>query len=99
MHSGAPHTSPTHWMTSLILSPEARLSRDELIRALGERGIDTRPTFPSLSSLPMWSPAAAEAPVTAAVAERGLNLPSGVRLQRDEVERVGKALRGLLSAR
>jgi len=99
IHSGAPETSPTHWMTSLILGPEARLSRDELIRALGDCGIDTRPTFPPLSSLPMWSPAATAAPVTTAVAERGLNLPSGVRLQRDEVERVGEALRGLLGAR
>ncbi len=96
VHTGAPGTSPTHWMTSVTLDPNGTRSRDELIAALAERGIARRPTFPSVSALPMWAPPCRETPVAARVAQFGINLPSGVMLRREQTERVAAALRELL---
>lgn len=97
LHGGAAATVPTHWMPSIMLDPDVGVTRDQVIAELARRGVDSRPTFPPLSSLPMWSGAPGETPVTQSVAALGINLPSGVRLRRDEVVRVGSALREIIA--
>jgi perosamine synthetase len=97
LHCGDPEGTSTHWMTSVLLRDDARISRDELARELSARGIDTRPTFPQLSTLPMWRSANAENPTAASVAQRGLNLPSGVGLRREQVARVAAEIREIVS--
>jgi perosamine synthetase len=61
--------------------------------ALRERGIDTRPVFPAISRYPMWSQRQIPGPVADAIGAQGINLPSGVRLTRAQVARVGAAIR------
>jgi perosamine synthetase len=97
LHCGEPQDTATHWMTSVLLRDHAPVSRDALARALSARGIDTRPTFPQLSTMPMWRSATAENPTAASVAQRGLNLPSGVCLRREQVARVAAEIREIVS--
>jgi dTDP-4-amino-4,6-dideoxygalactose transaminase len=86
-------------MNSILVGEEAALGRDQLAAALASRAIDSRPTYPALSTLPMWSGATAEHPVAQRVARTGLNLPSGVRLRRGDVARVAAEIRSLVSGR
>jgi perosamine synthetase len=99
LHAGDPAAGSAHWMNSILVGEEAALGRDQLAAALASRAIDSRPTYPALSTLPMWSGATAEHPVAQRVARTGLNLPSGVRLRRGDVARVAAEIRSLVSGR
>jgi perosamine synthetase len=88
-----------YWMTSILVDPACGIDRDGLRAALAAGGIDTRPTFPLISTYPIWDePRAVAAPVARMIGERGINLPSGVCLRRDQVARVGDAIRRAVSA-
>ncbi|HKV66692.1 MAG TPA: DegT/DnrJ/EryC1/StrS family aminotransferase, partial [Gaiellales bacterium] len=88
-----------YWMTSILVDPACGIDRDGMRAALAAVGIDTRPTFPLISTYPIWDERrAVPAPVAATIADRGINLPSGVRLRRDQVARIGEAVRRAASA-
>jgi perosamine synthetase len=83
-----------YWMTSILVDPACGIDRDAMRAVLALEGIDTRPTFPLISTYPIWDERrAVPAPVAATIAHRGINLPSGVRLRRDQVARIGEAVR------
>jgi perosamine synthetase len=88
-----------HWMTSVVVEPEAGVTRDDVRGALRDAQIDTRPVFPAISRYPMWTPRQEPGAVADFVGSRAINLPSGVLLRRDEVARVGEALRAVVRAR
>jgi perosamine synthetase len=92
----APWARGIHWMTSALVEPAAR---DELRERLLARGLDTRPVFPAISGYPIWSTAHPPRPVAARIGAAGLNLPSGVTLRRDQVDRVCDVLLDELGAR
>lgn len=87
-----------YWMVSLVLGPEIRLSREDLRLALKAEGIDTRPFFLPLSSIPAYrgSSQAVEAArrnmESYRVGPRAINLPSALCLTEDDVERVCKVI-------
>jgi perosamine synthetase len=91
-------TRSVYWMVSVVLGPEVRRPRAEICARLRERGVDTRPFFVSMSALPHLAAcrrvgASSEGcPVSARLSERGLNLPSGCGLSRDDVARAAGAL-------
>jgi perosamine synthetase len=88
-----------YWMTSILVDPACGIDRNGMRAALAAEGIDTRPTFPLISTYPIWEERrAVAAPVAATIAERGINLPSGVRLRRDQVARIGEAVRRAASS-
>lgn len=86
-----------YWMTSIRVHPDWGITRDGMRAALREADIDTRPVFPAISRYPMWTPRQATGPVADRIGSEGINLPSGVRLRRDEVARVGAAVRAALA--
>jgi perosamine synthetase len=83
-----------YWMSSILVDPACGIDRDGMRKALVADGIDTRPTFPRISTYPIWAERrAVPAPVAQRIAEQGINLPSGVRLRRDQVARIGESVR------
>jgi perosamine synthetase len=88
-----------YWMTSIVLSEHAGITRDEVMCGLKQRSIDSRPFFPAMSSFPMFQSRAAENPNAYRIARQGINLPSGHNLTEDDIERVCTALKELLPAR
>jgi perosamine synthetase len=87
-----PTTRSICWMTSVVLNDDV-ISREELVRALSAEGIDSRPVFPPISTYPIWGSASGKlGRVAAWIGERGVNLPSGVRLSRASVARVAEAV-------
>lgn len=87
-----------YWMASVVLGDEVRPSRGEVCARLKERGVDSRPFFVNMSALPHLSArrrVGATGPacdVSARLSERGLNLPSGCGLSREDVDRAAGAL-------
>jgi perosamine synthetase len=90
-------TRNAYWMVTAIF-PESWGGKAEIIRRLAAQGIDSRPVFSPLSSLPAYkgTPQAKKAAETNVISYRlgpnGVNLPSALRLTEADVERVCDAL-------
>lgn len=101
----APGTRSTYWMVTVLVDPELGLDKVALMEALSRHGIDSRPFFHPLSSLPAYAdlPAAAEARarnrVVYGLAPYGVNLPSGYNLTEDDVDHVCRTLLAILDRR
>lgn len=97
-----PGTRNSYWMVTAIIDPERDMDKVRLGELLGARNIDTRPVFHPLSSLSAYAhlagtEAARERNKTSyAISPYGLNLPSGLNLERDDVRFVCDALREVL---
>lgn len=102
LNAEAPGTKIVYWMVTVVLDPEIGITKDVLQERLAERGIDTRPFFHPLSSLPAYEalPAAKEARernrVSYALSPYALNLPSGLNLDRGMVAEVSSAVRAII---
>ena len=94
----------SYWMVTAIFPRQFRLDKPALMAAFREYGIATRPMFDPLSDIPAFSatPQAAAARarnlVSYDIAPRGINLPSGFNLSREDVMRVCAALKEILRA-
>jgi perosamine synthetase len=96
LHPEAPWAKSVFWMYSVLVD-DARVSRDEVRGRLRDRGVDTRPFFHPVHALPPYA-AGQRLAVAEDLGARGLNLPSGVALEREQVERVARALSLVLEA-
>jgi perosamine synthetase len=81
------------WMTSYTLDPALPISRDELIKTLKSFGVDSRPVFPSISRYEIWGYQPSTPLNSEFIGENGINLPSGVMLNRATVDRVCHLIR------
>ena len=85
-HIEAPNTTHSYWMVSILVShPE---HREPLRNCLREAGIETRPLFYPVHTMPMHSKNFRRHPVAEDLAWRGINLPSWPGLKDAEVDRV-----------
>lgn len=93
----------SYWMITMLLDSSLEIQASALRRYLHEQGIDTRPFFHPLSSLPAFakSPHAERSRkqdvVSYDLASRGLNLPSGLLLQERDIARVADAVKSVLT--
>ncbi|MGI8550089.1 MAG: DegT/DnrJ/EryC1/StrS family aminotransferase [Dehalococcoidia bacterium] len=92
-------TKNSYWMVTALLDPDLGVSRADLMSRLREKGVDTRPFFHPLSSIPAYvdRPSARAARSRNAnsycLAPRGINLPSGFDMTRERVEYVARHVR------
>jgi perosamine synthetase len=97
-----PGTLNSYWMSTVVLDVALDLPKQRLMELLGERGIDSRPFFHPLSSIPAYRhlPGAADFQsrntTSYRIAPHGVNLPSALCLNREDVLRVCSALRDIL---
>ena len=70
---------------------DAQVPRDEWIQALSSKGIESRPVFYPIHTMPMYRPQASQGklsspfPVAERCAALGINLPTHGNLTRDDV--------------
>ncbi len=82
-----------YWMYSILLRDGIERNRDEVIRRLGERGIETRPVFYPMHVLPPYRGACGGPfPRAEFCASRGINLPTHARLTEQSMDRIAEAL-------
>lgn len=90
------------WMTTVIIDPSLGLRKERVAAELAARGIDTRPFFHPLSTLPAFegteSAARAKAhnPVAHMLSPHGLNLPSALNLTDAQIDAVSSAVQDIV---
>ena len=92
MHAEVAGTTHSFWMCSLLTSDPAQ--RDPLRRTMREAGIETRPVFHPVHTMPMYARGQTGLDVSVALAARGINLPSWPGLGEDGVRQVCDVIRG-----
>lgn len=92
----------SYWMVTAILDSKVGMMGEDLMHLLATDGVDSRPFFPPLSSLPafrnhpQWHTGSQDNPIAYSIAPYGINLPSALMLTEEDVERVCSALRNHL---
>lgn len=94
LNPDCPGVNPAYWMVSPVWPASWGIEKRAVMAALEARGIDTRPFFHPLSSIPAYrdTPQAQAARernrVSYAIGPHGVNLPSALSLTRAQVDRV-----------
>jgi perosamine synthetase len=93
----APWATLAPWLFSVTIDPERfGCARDELMDRLAAQGIDTRPFFIPIHTLPPFQENSRrrgeELPVTVELASRGINLPTYSTITDEQVTTVAKAI-------
>lgn len=91
-------TKSIDWMTSIYVPGWSESERDRFMSFLRGEGVDSRPVFPPMSQFPIWGYEVAPQPVAERIGAASINLPSGVRLSRSEVDKVSSAVRKYFGA-
>lgn len=74
----------TYWMVSCLVDSIEK--REDFRNFLKERGIETRPTFYPIHTMPMYEKEFAKHPIAEDIALRGINVPSYPALENSDVE-------------
>lgn len=87
-----------YWMFTVVLGVGEEGDRDRLMTRLHEEGVETRPVFYPVHSLPPYSEASRgeEFPVAERLARRGLSLPTWAGLSDDDLSYVCERLRACM---
>jgi len=97
-----PGTKNAYWMVTVIVDTKFHLQKEEIMASMSQKGIDCRPFFYPLSSIPAYekSPQAEVARKenihSYRISPYGLNLPCSLRITREQVRRVCGALKSTL---
>ncbi len=100
----APGTKSSYWMVTAVWDGDLGLAKRDVMDRLLAEGINTRPFFHPLSSLPAYGDAADTARaardnvVSYRLGPNGINLPSGLTLTEQEVDYICDRLEEIFSA-
>lgn len=89
-----PGYTNVYWMYSILVDEHYGLTRDELMLALREQNIDSRPFFHPLDTLPPYQ-RGVPCPTALRLSRQGLNLPSAPTLTDNQVLYIGETIRKL----
>jgi perosamine synthetase len=92
---GVESVKQVYWMYNIFLREGDQHRRDSVMRALDEKGIETRPVFYPMHVLPPYKEDTAY-PVADLWAQRGINLPTYQALTQADVLRVAADLKEVL---
>ena len=96
-----PWAKSVYWMFGIELDESLGMSADQMMLALKQKGIGTRPFFlglheqPALHHLGLFQKE--QYPVTERIARQGLYLPSGLTLNEKQIDEVVSAVSSILS--
>jgi perosamine synthetase len=94
-----PWARNAYWISCALLDEDTTVSRDDVMHSLASEGIETRPFFYPLHTLPPYTTSpAAVFPVAESLAARGINLPSSALLTEDDVQYVARTLAAAISS-
>lgn len=88
-----------YWMYTLLVQEEFGLSRDELMSALKQKGIDTRSFFIPVHRQPVLKKLQEKRehsfPESTQLSKKGLYLPSGLALTQSQIQEVCQAIKDI----
>lgn len=81
------------WLNSILIEDDYGMTRDEVIKKLKENGIQSRPFFQPVHTMPPYKQYKhGNMSVTNEISEKGINLPSSVDLCKDDIRKVCSVL-------
>jgi perosamine synthetase len=93
LHLEMPWAKCVYWMYCILVEDQFGMNRDELMKKLEENGIETRPFFYPMHVMPPYKNDE-KFPVAEETSRKGINLPSGVGLTKEIIERVVNTIKG-----
>ena len=90
-HKEQVETRHSYWMCSVLLPRE--INREELKKHLMRKGIETRPMFYPIHTMPIYSKKYEKHHVAESLARRGMNLPSYPGLKKKDIVYIVASLR------
>ncbi|HXG84626.1 MAG TPA: DegT/DnrJ/EryC1/StrS family aminotransferase [Pyrinomonadaceae bacterium] len=86
-----------YWMFNIVLEQDVWMRRDEMMNRLLEQGIETRPVFYPLHTLPPYIACVSNErfPVAEGLAQNGISLPTWSGLKESDIEYICDAIRAL----
>lgn len=94
LHGEANNVRHSYWMCSLLVDDPAK--RDPLREALAKDGIETRPVFYPVHTMPMYAQNFQRHPVAESLGWRGINLPSWPELSLEQVQYICTRIKNYL---
>lgn len=91
-----PWAKNVYWMYSILVDKNSGISRDEFMKRLFKKGIDTRPFFYPIHKLPPYR-INLSLPNTEKVSSQGVNLPSFPVLKEKEVDFICDNIKAILN--
>lgn len=85
------------WLSSVVLAP-GQADRDLVMSRMLDAGVETRPFFYPMHTLPPYLEVAGDYPVAETLARSGINLPSSANLTKLQIARVVAALVSALAS-
>lgn len=82
-----------YWMYSILIENDFRVSRDKLMKELKEKGVETRPFFYPVHTMPPYH-TEEHFPVSEELSRKGISLPSSTNLKKDEIEYITEIISG-----
>lgn len=87
-----------YWMNSVVLSEKVKVSRDEVMARMEEKGIEMRPLFYPMHTMPPYLDGTVHAPVAESLSRRGINLPSHALLSEEDICYVVDTIKKIITA-
>ena len=97
-------TLNAYWMVTIVLDPKLGINKTQLMEHLSERGVDVRPFFHPLSSIPAYEDseqahlARQRNKVVYGISPYAINLPSALSLSKEDIHAVCAVLIAVLRA-
>jgi perosamine synthetase len=93
-HQEIPNTYHSYWMCSILIKTRKcnRETRDNFIKYLEEKGIETRPLFYPVHTMPMHYSKYEMHRVSEDISRRGINLPSFPDLTQEELDYIVESI-------
>lgn len=94
----APDTLNSYWMVTIVVDDKFGLTKENIIQLMSEKGVDCRPFFYPLSSLPAYKINIENERLSRMhtksykISPYGINVPTGLNLTREDVKYVVKTL-------
>lgn len=85
-HDEQPGVFHSYWMCSILMGSAAQ--RDEIREVLAAEGVETRPLFYPIHTMPMYSGKFQKHPVAEDLGWRGINLPSYPGLKEEQIQSI-----------
>ena len=92
----SPGVRSSYWMVSILLESEA--DRDKLVAGLASAGVETRPLFFPVHTMPMYE-RNSSFPVAEHISRIGINLPSYPGLSKPDVREISAEIKQLITGR
>jgi len=85
-----------YWLYSILIEDKFGVTRDTIGKTLEEKGIETRPFFYPIHTMPIYKDSkSSNLSVAEEIARKGISLPSGVKLDKEEIEIVSNEIKAL----